>query len=710
VSTNSGEGHGVPDVFQEEKVRLWMQRDEIRLLVKQAARAAIAGRPAEKERQEATTSFVDNVGDYSWWGELVFDCAVAFLSLTIRSQMDVGQRATLDNADFNTELIRQDIAELKERTFPQSPEAVRALIEPRLQREERERLLADDQRPERLVNLAQRVVDGDLQAAETAIRIALFRSTAAALARVGRCDEAEAWIEQARLAGANDLSSDRARLALNRDDFGKVFDLIGNRNDSTSIMLIAEALKRRDGLEAGLSYIRNHLPAADMGGFALTTAAIWIAQAGDWSGAERLLAGATPEQSEENPIIPYIRMRLRLALMLPTGKRQNLLDSDGTLPDPDELRNDAEGRRLTSAAINDLAEFRLLVPNIPPDKASWFDAQQLYLRLTDRSTPDHAAAVDEIKSLATKPATAVLFGYIAHIFELDFDQQVLNQELARKKLFGSLTGLELLAAYRLTRDSGSPEDVAAFAKRHHDALLAAGIPLQGVIGPQIEIAAKIGKLDDAKQLFSEWKKTLEPDVVTRIETIIAQVSKDLSAVEAWRSAFQKTGNDAELVQLVGAMIPANDPELGKFAVELWVRRHRVDEMTRVANTLFNAGRDAELDILLDAIGDAGNHDYGIARHKAWAAFRHGRLADARAQCAVLRAERPDDEGLRQLEINIILESGKWRELGAIANEDWQRRNSRNARQLLQAAECAQVIQDPLFDELVRAAGSIRYFV
>lgn len=693
----------IPDVFQDENVRIWLQRENIRSLVIEGARAAIAGRSADEERQAATASFVENLGDFAWWGEFVFDCAVAFLSLTIKAKMDPGQRAIIDNANFNTELLSQQIAGLSASVLPQSPEAIRAFIEPQIRREERERSFVDDQRQDRLVSLAQRVIEGDLQAADQDIRIALFRSTAAALARADRCDEAEGWVEQARLAGANDLSPDLARVALNRGEYGTVFDLLGDRTDSISVMLVADALKRRDGLQVGLDYIKKHLPAADMNGFALATAATWSANAGDWPGAEELLAGATPAQCDENPTIPYVRMRLRLALMLPEGQRENLIDSDNALPRQEALRNDVEGRRLSSAAINDLDEFRRLVPDIHAEKGLWFDAQRLFLRLTDRNGPDYAAAVEEIKSLVTKPETAVLFGMIALSFDLDFDWQTLKGELARKELFGNLEGIELHAAFQLTMANGKPEDVAAFAERHHDALLASGAPLQTVIGVRIEIAAKMGRSDFAKELFSEWRQALEPDVVTRLETIIAQVDDNLSAVEAWRGAFKQTGGDAELLRLVEVMIPANDPGLGESAVELWNRRHRVNDVSRAANALFNAGRDSELDALLDAIGDAGNHDQGIARHKAWAAFRHGRLADARAQCAALRAISPDDEGLRQLEINILLESGKWRDLSGIANEDWQRRDSRTARQLLQAAEFSQIIQDPVCDDLARAA-------
>lgn len=524
----------IPDVFNDDDVRIWIQRDEVRSLIVQASRAAIAGRAADEERQAATANFVENVGDFSWWGELVFDCAVAFLALTIKAKMDAGQRAILDNASFNTDLLSRKI---DERTIPQSPEAIRAFIEPQLRQAERERSLVDDQRAERLVSLAQRVIDGDLQAADRDIRIALFRSASAALARTDRCDNAEFWIEQARKAGSNDLSPDLARLALNRGDYPKVFELVGDRTDSISVMLVADALNRLHGLDKALAYINDRLRANEMSGFALATAALWTAKAGKWSDAESLLVNATAAQCEENPIIPYIRMRLRLALMLPEGQRGDLIEADNSLPRPDALRNDTEGRRLASAAIDDLAEFRRLLPDMHSTRGLWFDAQRLFLKLTDRTGSDFAAAVDELRSLATEASTAVLYGMIALSFEIEFDLQAMKKEIARKELFGKLEGVELHAAFQLTMASETPEAVAAFAERYHDALLSSGAPVQTVIGVRVEIAAKTGKALLAKELLSEWRQRLDPHAVTRLETIIAEGEKNLSAIEAWRQAF-----------------------------------------------------------------------------------------------------------------------------------------------------------------------------
>lgn len=224
----------VPDVLSTEDVRLWMQRDEVRDWLIAGARAAIAGQDSPAHREAAATSFAANLNDDTWWGEYVFDVAVAFIALSVQAKLTPGDRAVIDNAAFHQAQLTEKLDQIQN-SLPQPVEAVRAFIEPVILKEERERSLVDDERPERLERLSRRVVEGDLKAAETDVRIALFRCTAAALARVKRFEDAEIWIEQARSAGANDLDIDRARVALGREDYQRVFELVGSRDDSVSV-------------------------------------------------------------------------------------------------------------------------------------------------------------------------------------------------------------------------------------------------------------------------------------------------------------------------------------------------------------------------------------------------------------------------------------------------------------------------------------------
>ncbi|MCB4863188.1 hypothetical protein K7W03_26810 [Sphingobium sp. PNB] len=482
-----------------------------------------------------------------------------------------------------------------------------------------------------------------------------------------------------------------------------MFDLVGSRGDSVSVLLVADALKRRDDIAAGLSYIRQKLAPEAMSGFAIATMAEWLTLQDEWDEAEQLLASVTEQQANENPTLPYARMRLRLAMMLPRDRRDGMAGADNALPQHGHLRNDSEGKRLREAALLDLAEFRTRFPNLDPDKAVWFDAQRLFLQLLDRDAVHYTAAVDEVIRRTAEPQNATLFASLAASFGIEFDATVLNEELARKELLGGLKGHDLIAALQLTIEREPADKIIEFVARHEESLIAAGAPLPLVIGIRIEIAAKQDRHRDAIALLDQWRERLEPSVCQRLEAIIQEARDSSQAVETWRSTFEQTGEDGDLRNLVLAMINSESKGIGPFAINLWERTRNLDVIIQAANALFNSRQDQELDELLDAIGDAGDHNDAVMRHKGWAAFRNGDLERARSITYALRLKQPDDAGLRQLEINIGLESGRWRDLAAIAQQDWARRSHRDDRQLLQAAEFAQIVDDPICEELARAA-------
>jgi hypothetical protein len=297
----------IPDVFADHEVRLWLQRDEVRSLVASSARAAIAAQSYDDHRRTAAMCFAEALADDVWWGEFVFDVAVSFVALSVKGKMDPGQRAVLDSVTFQNAQISEKqerlgdqiagVAELVSSGVPQPADAVRALIEPIVERDDRLRSLVDPSRPDRLLNLAKRVEGGDLRAAEQDVRIKLFRTTAAALCREKRPDDAEHWIEAARNAGANDLDPDLARLEIAKGNFDRALELLRDRRDCLSVMLTAEAISKRHRPTAGLEYVRKTISPAEMTGWALASYASWLAEVGAWEDAEAALAQATPELS-----------------------------------------------------------------------------------------------------------------------------------------------------------------------------------------------------------------------------------------------------------------------------------------------------------------------------------------------------------------------------------------------------------------------------
>lgn len=149
---------GVPDIFADQDVRLWMQRDEVRELISTAARLAPGAQDYSAVRGQAGVSFSNVFEGEAWWGEAIFDVAV----LTITGKRNAGQRALLDTLSLQNSQLRDRLARIEEvlsqvSTQITAADAIDALLRPEIARAERFRSLVDESRPDKLVALCQRV-------------------------------------------------------------------------------------------------------------------------------------------------------------------------------------------------------------------------------------------------------------------------------------------------------------------------------------------------------------------------------------------------------------------------------------------------------------------------------------------------------------------------------------------------------------------------
>src|SRR3546814_7468689 len=77
----------------------------------------------------------------------------------------------------------------------------------------------------------------------------------------------------------------------------------------------------------------------------------------------------------------------------------------------------------------------------------------------------------------------------------------------------------------------------------------------------------------------------------------------------------------------------------------------------------------------------------LAGAQAWTAYRAGDIAQATAVLTGLRAER-DVAYDRALLTNILITSGRWPDLSVHVEDEWSKRDSRTAEELLLTAQLA----------------------
>ena len=709
---------GRPDNLKEESVREWLRVPETRRLVKDAVTALVTHGDVDQFRRAAEASYATSSNDEHWWGGVVFDETIGFLALTVDNKLDTGSRLGVQVANYRADRIESAIDGLDARLAGNHDlllQTAKHLIPVELpidvldryvgefvNDEQRSRAIEDGERLDRIRQLVGRVTDGDLKRVSSPVAIAALRLGAQIHARAGDHAEADRLLEVARSRGAVDLVIDEARIAICRADWPKASVLLDGLRDRHATGLVLEMIDRRDGRDAALRYHANYAPPAEIGGFMLPVVAHWLLDRGQESEAELLLASADDSHVAENVTLPFVRARLRIALMVSAPQRAGIYETAAALPRPDGLRDDGEGERLRAAALNDLAEAETLARSLArPQYLRVVEANRLYLQLGSPDDVTRHAAERYVLEQVANPDRVLDYAWLALAYDIDFDDRYVRSELDRTRSLGGWSGAQLMTALELALRDRNGGALLTFIEAHRGSM-AAMLPVELAYGLEVEVLAKRGRIADARDRLRDAADLLTPEVIGRLGAIVDE-QEGMNPIAFRMAAFSSSGSEADLNFLVQALADAEDDRTADYAMTLWRLRRRTKDAVLACNAMFNAGRDADLDDFLNEIADLVATDPRLLQHRAWSHYRSGALDKAREMLEPLRAAKPDDASLRQLAVNIAFEAGDLPRLAAIAAVDFERRDQRDAEQLMQAASMVHATGGELASELSRAA-------
>ena len=478
--------------------------------------------------------------------------------------------------------------------------------------------------------------------------------------------------------------------------------LLENRDDSLSNALRLHAIADRDGKAAAIDYFERFCAPDKLTGHFLATLANWIAEEGDIAAAERLLAGANPEQLADNCTLRFARMRYRLALVSPVDLRLEVIDNITLLPPPHTLSDDTEAGRLKAGALEDaIATLAVFDGRPTPNFMPLVELTRQYLGLVSEDPEARQHAREAVAAYLADPETRVTYVPLAGLFDIDFDADALAAQLEQAARLSGWDDVQLRAAFDLVIHANDVQNIVAFADTHRDRLAA-------VVGPRLafgialEALARSGRVAEARERLA----AIEPRVSAADHRFIADVVTDVAGEatpDLHLERYAQSQNDQDLALAVQSLVDARDARLPDEAQRLWRLRRRTADAIVAANALAWFGRERDLNRFLAELGDVALSDFALHSHLAWDRYREGRIAEAEAMVAQLRQTHPDDVSLRQLRINLALEAGEWHGLGDLFKEDLARANARTARQLLQSAGLATAANNPDGKPLLHAA-------
>lgn len=200
-----------------------------------------------------------------------------------------------------------------------------------------------------------------------------------------------------------------------------------------------------------------------------------------------------------------------------------------------------------------------------------------------------------------------------------------------------------------------------------------------------------------------WALSLSPEEAARLQHVVDE-AEAADVVVARRTRFEATESLADLVPLVDLLADERAwRDLAKYSYLLFEKNKSLGSAERYVEASIKIGRDAQAVAFLDEYPGLLDQSRKIKMMKCWAQYREGLLIDARQTLAELVSER-ESPNYKSLRRNIAVATGDWNEISAIVAEEYQSREKRDARELIQAAYLALQIKAPASKDLLYAAA------
>jgi len=709
---------GRPSSFADADARLFIDDPRVRPLVKAGARKTVANKDVAEEQAAARAIHGQLFDGDGWFGETLYDEAVRYSVFVLVAHLTPADRFVVDILLETQAAVLSGIAVVQQALGPMAEQLttlarassqggltvdralLSAAVEAETRRLRRLRFALGDTQVPRAEALAARLEAG-LGLADDSVKAAAYQEIATIFCRAKRPDAAEPFIAKAAALGT-DTACERARVALVTDDIDEAMRLLRDREDRVSRGLLVDAVQRQDGEAAARQYFADHFAAADVTGHALHAAAFRIGSTGDYAEAEALLAAATEEQIDENPVLLFARGRLRIAAALPSDLVAHFLENEGMIAQPGDLRDDAEGQAMLIAARDD---FRRLSAEISdadaPDLAMFIDINRLFLEMSSGSAAEREAGRAAFAARLADPAEAARFAPLARLFGIAVDKPAIRKRLARAEQLGGYDDAELTAAFSLVMEDGSAQEIIAFLQKYRGRLGEYQSPVT-ILSIEIEAHARSGDVAGARALLNRKRNELGSEASAALDAAIVEAEGG-DALAARLALYEASGSTHDLQLLVGALSDAEDDRLGDYLLRLWHARHQLGDAARACDAFVHIGQEERAEALLEDLGEAARSTPALHIHLAWARQRQGRLAEAKTELDAIRATGAEDGNIRQLRILLAVESGQWAELVPFVRDELAAADRRSAKQLLEAARIAQAVDSSEAMPLARAA-------
>ena len=568
----------------------------------------------------------------------------------------------------------------------------------------RSRFLVEFDGAGRAIALARRLLNDDLFGGTTSTRASALAWCARILAGQEKLDEAEKYRDRVCEMGGDTRIVD-AFICSQRESKCAALSILANDETPNALSTRLMITRHHDGPQEAVTWLTDaNLGITDLDPDGKLAFLMYTLELGQWETALESAKSLNDSDLEEAPVLQHM---VALAYLLDTVHRdyrnvvlRQIPFNAKTIPLNSSLAA-IESRRKARAYFTKAA--KALRQLDCRQTAAELDGYALWIELQD---PEHSERAEQrLEGRFGELEFPLHLVSLGLQYGVPIDPAKVEYEIERQATpHGEITldgALARLAIARLTTD---PEESAEYITKHYNSL-STHLDSRMIRSYQIEMFAVAGlvvKANEHLELLLEDELSVAEE--SRLRIAIAE-SNGEDTREDRKALYRQTGLLPDLEAIVKEMGTRKDWEgLCEHAEILFGETHFVQDAELLATGLNSAKRFDRVVELLGANKVIIEQSEMLRMFYCWALYFEGDLLSARSELAKLS---PDLKNMsfRELHASIGISLGDWDSLSVYIAEEYQAKEDRNSRDLINAAQLALCVDSPYAKQLALAAAA-----
>lgn len=545
---------------------------------------------------------------------------------------------------------------------------------------------------ENVINLAEQIINGQYMSASHSMKCLALAWCARLVSSQKDQSRFDKYIVESKRFGSNDeiIIAEAFKIAFHEGyarALQKLVPIKSFASQSAALMIVANYENATESLKWFLSSGLSIKDFDSEGKFKLIT--IYM-QLFDWKEALRCTEDLEEEDFVQMPILLYITAMINLMQIVPDEQKKYISFqvpfNAATFPlasDEKSMKYWSKAQDFFTRSINFLKELGCL------ESAKVCDSYALWLKLRNLSTKE--AGLRELEAKLHDPEIALSKLFLGVQFGLKIDLISVEKEIERHlTLYGGESFDAALARFTLMFTQKSPKEVVTYIDQYREQLEKYFSKI-GISKIEIEMLAKAGSFfEAAKKLKELILEGIAESEISYLKYMIEESNSD-NPIEAMKRLFEKTGKLADLENLVQELeFQQNWTQVCEYGNELFSRTRSVKHAESFARGLFSTNKYDELADLLRKYPEFLNLSELLKFFWGYVLLYEGSLQELSTLLEGMHSLN-DHQNYRTLFVNLAISSGKWGKLASYIENEWDKKDQRDANELLQSAILAKQI-------------------